>query len=519
MSAIRHGKMKAIIEDFDSSAKALKLIYLFDDFDILPLSPEMEISAELWEQFKHIWLDCIRLGIQIEIASGNYTDANDVTVLLTERYIVEFIEMPDALIPKDQVILATVLDVQSFLDFVKGLFIYTTVHVTYRGQSTPEPTIPQDFLPVHGPMNTNWFVPPLFPLTEQYETGNLLVAYETQTPEESGYENFPYNFFTVVHPCFLFYFLNYNLTTNFQLPEVSPLYDETWEIDPNYQCPDTATLLSSGDQLDAYFKSTTAAFFEVSEESLQGGGLLYYGYRNDYYCGAARYQHWHYGCPYHQQYYWAILNLGGDAKVPLRRIESAWCYGSPGTIDRPLTTFLIGVPPGIDEWFDGLASKGYQWLDDTIPDTVTERTMYQEWVATGGDGVEYNHYGGIVGSTQYPELLMIDRLIGALADYGSNPLASGGQPFTFFRYHRYNSDRQEGTVTLGGYELPEGYKVYYGGGYSAPNGGFLPTALTLLLMEKATAWAPAIYRPYSDTVNSRFCTVNGESTTVGQPED
>lgn len=512
MAAIQHGKMKAIIEEFDASAKALKLIYLFDDFNILPLSPELEIGADLWEQFKHIWLDCIRLGIAIEIASSNYTDAEGTTVLLAERYLCESINLPDALIPKHQLTLATVLDVQTFLDSIQNLFIYTTVHVTYRGQSKPAPAIPPEFLPVQGPMNTNWFVPPIFPIGAEYDTGNLLVAYETQTPEASGYEDFPYNFFTVVHPCFLFYFLNYNLQTAFSLPGVSPLYDQSWEIDPNYQCPGTATLIDSGEDLDAIFKAGTAEAFDVTIESLSGAGLLFYGNREMDSCGAARQQHWHYGCPYHQQYYWTILNLGGDAKTYLRRTESAWCYGSPGTADRPLTPFLQGIPGGLGSWFESL--KGYQWADNTIPDTVNQRTMLQEWVATGGEFVGFNHAGGIAGTVQYPELLIIDRLIGVLADYGSNPNASGGQPFTFFRNHRYNSDRQDGAVYLAGYELPEEYTVYYGGGYTAPNGGSLPTALALLLINQAQTSA-TVYRPYADTVNSRFCTIDGEATTVG----
>lgn len=476
MAAIQHSQMKAIIEDFDASAKALKLIYLFGDFDILPLSPEMEISAELWEQYKHIWLDCIRLGIEIEIAAGTYTDAEDTSVELTERYICESIEMPNAMIPKHQLAMATVIDIDSFLNSIKSLFVYTTVHVTYRAKSKPAPVAPANFIPVQGTMNTNWFVPPIFPISAEYETENFLIAYETQTPTESGYSDFPYNFFTVIHPCFLFYFLNYNLQTAFTLPGVAPLYAEAWKIDPTYQCPETARLITSGEDLDAIFKAGAADSFGVSEESLSGGEMLFYGNRDMYACGAARQQHWHYGCPYHQQYYWTILNLGGNAKNYLRRIESAWCYGSPGTSDRPLTPFLQAIPDDLGSWFEALKIKGYQWLDSTIPDT-TERTMYQEWVATGGDFVGFNHYGGIAGTTEYPEILIIDRLIGVLSDYGSNPSVSGGQPFSFFRYHRYNSTRREGTVMLKGYQLPEEYKVYYGGKNAAPGGG-LPPAFT-----------------------------------------
>lgn len=514
MAAIQHGKMKAIIEEFDASAKALKLIYLFDDFDILPLSPELEIGAELWEQFKHIWLDCIRLGIAIEIASGNYTDAEGTTVLLTERYLCESINLPDALIPKHQLTLATVLDVQSFLDSIRNLFIYTTVHVTYRGQSKPAPAIPPEFLPAQGPMNTNWFVPPIFPLTGTYETGNLLVAYETQTPEESGYEDFPYTFFTVAHPCFLFYFLNYNLQTAFGDPLRTPMYDSPWKIDDNFHCPETARLLSSGADIDDLFKEESAEIFGIPHDSLLGSELLYYGNREYYTHLWRRYEHDHPGCPYHQQFYYTISNIAGDAKTYLRRTESAWCYGSPGTFDRPLTPFLQAIPEDLGSWFDALKMKGYQWIDNTIPDDINQRTMLQEWVATGGDFVGFNHAGGIAGTTHYPELLIIDRLIGVLADYGSNPAASGGQPFTFFRNHRYNSDRQEGAVYLAGYELPEEYTVYYSGGYTAPNGGSLPTALALLLINQAQTSA-TVYRPYADTVNSRFCTIDGEATTVG----
>ena len=114
--------LKPIIQDFNETLHALDLLYIFGEIDILPMDDSLGVSPHGLQMITHIWQRVLQLGLELELAAGDYTDGVGVTVVLEERYVLDHI-IPEGIIPNNQIALASVIDVDGFLSAANDMYV------------------------------------------------------------------------------------------------------------------------------------------------------------------------------------------------------------------------------------------------------------------------------------------------------------------------------------------------------------------------------------------------------------
>ena len=480
--------LKPTIQEFNEALHALELLYFFGEIDILPMDDSLGVSPHMLQMVTHIWQRVLQLGLELELAAGNYTDANGVTVVLEERYVLDHL-IPEGIVPNNQVALASVVDVDGFLSLVdplKDVYVYHSFRALYHAKSQSKDPVPPMHIKVPGAgispySDGGWFVPPLYP--GDFDQGSLLLGIETHTPAASGYEDWSNDggaMFMIFHPCLT------NALLRSNLPEIgfgtAPEAIWTHKLlstnDDYPACVPPYTILS--DDMNAHFLQIFAEYLGFPVESItpnhERGAWASYDWTSAI-----------------SQYYWSHSNHGigcplacdlcyknqagfGEDAVLIRREWVLGSYGRPGTPNRDLYAHVLSVP---EEYFPGY--EKYLFLNGKSLDLVsTSATIQAEWDATGQNIVQYSHYGGLAGDVRYPDMIILDRAHYLLSSVGVTGGAFSASPINYIRNYRHEGDQRDGVLYLLGAVIPDDYTVYYRPAPGQPSGGLPVHTLPIL---------------------------------------
>ncbi|MBN2244350.1 MAG: hypothetical protein JW755_00745 [Candidatus Aminicenantes bacterium] len=468
--------------------QVLEILYLFTDIDILPEMDPLGLSPHLLEMYQHLWLSALQMAIKLEIAEGNFTDAADVTILLEEKYLLDYI-IPSGICPNHQTTLASVIDVESFFGVLDNIFVYHSFRAIYRAESETFDEVPATHIQVPGvginPFDPDggWFMPNL--ALGDFPDGGLLLGKEVWTPLYSGYESW-YNaggqMFLILHPCLV----NAVLRSNLANLGYGAAPEEIWTkklltTNENYPaCVPDYSIFSA--DINEHFKIRYREFMGYSEASNSNHGRgAWSSYDWTATIGPYYWSHTNHGdgCPLACDLCYKNMIGYGDDSITIMREWVLGSYGRAGTQNRNLYDYISSIP---SEYFSEF-EDGYIFVDGREIDTETEQQIQNEWDSTGpvSTWVQYTHYGGLTGGIRWIDMIMLDRAYYHLSAAGVTGGAFSASPITLYsRIYRHTGNQREGSLSIGGKIFPEDYKIYPRG-IGIPGGGLHPFWPSLII--------------------------------------
>lgn len=459
-------KLQPIIQEYNEFSHLLDILYIFTDLDIIPSDDPLGLSPHLLEMYRHIWRDAVRMGLELSIAAGIFTDAKGATIILEETYWLDYL-IPSGMIPNNMLALASVIDVDGFLNKLNPMYIFTSFHAIYKGDSVPRSAVPDGHRKVPGvgisPYNDEggWWVPALSHL--DFDEGSLLLGFETHTPQYSGYSDW-YNaggrMFCLFHPALS----NALLRSNLPHTGYGVAAESAW----------TKNLLSTNEDYPAcippysiYSADVNAHINQIYCESMglippvtpnhTRGAWASYDWTSSVGSLWSHSNHGTVNCPYACELCHRKISSYGDNRAAIEREWALHSYGRPGTRNRDLYAFAASPPA---TYFPDY--QAYMFLDGLTRDLVSPGTVVSEWDATGAYYVSLSHYGGLVGSTRYADMILLDRANYFLSAAG---ITGGGvfsaPPIHYTRHYRHTGNQRDGALYLLGRKIPDDYTVFY----------------------------------------------------------